>query len=304
MITDYSAEVIVSESSKTRLKRMLMQERLVDKNASMPALESLKDDINLSDVYFGTGLANAKEITSGIPFDFLVYPLLARKIRNNLGNGHIHHLIADKHALLNKFEEDAIRVRAQECRKMMESIAYNIGIENYHIYFSSEISNDASYKVLLDKIDASSFSNRYAMFESVDIEYFHQTRQVILKLGWKFNGESSFDERSFDRQYSNFYGDKIIPIYTPAGKRFTNTNFDTVPYMLSKEDINFRLVISKDEDVLNKVKSLTCSKETMQMCINHYKAIIRLFEEATYKIPAGFNSIWEKIQFIIQFITN
>ena len=292
------------ETSKEILGRVLMQESLIDKNATIPSLHRLAHDAKLTDIYFGTGISNTKEISVGIPFDFLVYPLVANKIRNKIGNGHIHHLIADNHALLNNFDDKTVKKVASDYRKTVEDITDKIGIKNYHIYLSSEVSTDKNYKNLLERVADSSFENKYAKYEAADVEYFRKTRDVLLKLGWKFKGESKFDESVFDKQYSSVFGENIFPIYTACGKRFTDTHYDIVPYTLSKDDIGIRLVISKNEDVLKKVAAQNCSYQTINMLQNHYKSLIRLFEEATERIPNRFKTTWDKVQQITKFITN
>jgi hypothetical protein len=289
--------------SKVTLKKVLIQESLVDKDATMPLVERLSEEVKIQDIYFGTGISNPNEISSGIPFDFLVYPLIANKIRNKLGSGHIHHLIADNHALLNNFDAKVVKRVASSYRTVVEDIAYKIGVKNYHVYLSSEISTDNNYRNLLEKVEKSSFSSTYAKYEATDIEYFRQTRNVLLKLGWKFKGNSNFDESKFDEQYANVFGDNIVSIYTVCGKRFSNNYQNVVPYTLSKNDIQIRFVISKDEDVIKKITDQKCSPQVFNMLKNHYSSLIRLFEETTGKIPQTAKTTWEKVQFINNFLT-
>ncbi len=291
-------------SNRDTLKSILLQESLIDKNASLPHLEKLRNESSIKDIYFGTGISNPVEISCGIPFDILSLLLLANRIRNKLGNGHIHHLIADNHALLNRFDIKTVKKIASEYRKVIEDIVDKIGIGNYHVYLSSEISTDKYYKDLLAKGNATDFENEYAKLEATDIQYFYKTRETLLKLGWKFKGNSNFDEGFFDQQYSNVFGDNMVPIYTASGKKFINGVNDAVPYTLSKKDRNVRLIISKDEDILKKIAQQDCSDQTMKTLQNHYNGIVRLFESATTKVPDTHQSTWQKINYINQFITN
>lgn len=293
-----------TKPNKDTLKSILLQESLIDKTATLPHLEKLPNESFASDIYFGTGISKPGEISCGIPFDFLVYPLIANRLRNKLGNGHIHHLIADNHALLNQLDIKTVKKVASNYRKAIEDMVARIGINDYHVYLSSEISTDNNYKQLLERANKIDFATAYAKLEAMDIHYFYKTRDVLLKLGWKFKGDSNFDESVFDEQYKKAFGNNIVPIYTASGKKFINGINDAVPYTLSKNDVNVRLLIAKDEDILKKVSAQKCSEQTMKMLQNHYNGIVRLFESATERVPVTFQTTWEKINYINQFITN
>lgn len=290
--------------NKETLRSILLQESLIDKSATLPHLDKLTGEAVVKDIYFGTGISKPGEISCGIPFDFLLYPLIANKLRNKLGDGHIYHLIADNHALLNKFDIKTVKKVASNYRKTIEDVVDKMGISNYHIFLSSEISTDKYYKKLFEIVDKIDFSTEYAKLEATDIHYFYKTRDVLLKLGWKFKGESNFDESFFDEQYKKAFGNNIIPIYTASGKKFINGINDAVPYTLSKNDINVRLLISKDEDILKKIAEQKCSEQTMKMLQNHYNGIVRLFESATERVPAAFQTTWEKVDYVNKFISN
>lgn len=290
-------------SKKKILQSAIMQESLINKKATIKKIDALSDDINIGDIYFGTGVCNPSELSCGIPFDTLLYPLIANKLRNKLNkSGHVHHLVADNHAHINNFAGSDIKRISSIYRNTLEQIVSKLGIENYHIYLSSEIATDNNYKAILDRVKDFNFPNQYSKFEATDIEYFHTTRDVLLKLGWKFNGASNFDESNFDAEYEKAFGNNIVPIYTSCGKKFTDTGFDSVPYTVTLKEKNVRILIDKDENIPLKVSLQKCTTTTLKMLENHYKAVIRLLEELLGRLPINY-TIWEKLQYVNQLIT-
>jgi len=223
MEIDYS-NCLTEKATRELLKSIIMQQSLIEKKSSIASIEMMPDDTEVKNIFLGTGISKLDELTQAVPFDFLVFPLVAAKIQKNIGDCHIHHLIADNHASINNLCKKDIKKVAANYRKTVEDIIGNMDIENYHVYLASEISTDSNYQLLLDKILSSNFSNEYSRFEATDVEYFHRTRKVSLKLGWKFNGEGKYDETSFDNDYKNCFGRNVYSIYTVCGKRFDDKN--------------------------------------------------------------------------------
>lgn len=291
------------ESLESLLKRIIMQEPLIDRKSTLHSIEGIPDNIDNFNIFFGTGISNPNGLSIGVPFDFLLYPLLAAKLQKKLTNCEIHHLIADNHALINNANKKDIRKLAASFRKSVEDIVNNLGIENYHIYLASEIATDTTYKKLFESLNVVNNENEYFRFEATDIEYFHRTRNVQLKLGWKFKGNGNRDENIFDKTYTKNFGHGVFSVYTSSGKRFDDKKPNAVPYTLYQSEINNRIIIDKNEDVLQKVKSQNCSDQTINMLKKHYSAIVRLFCEVCRRVPDSFGTIWDKLQYINQFIT-
>lgn len=302
MEIDYT-ECSTTVLTRDVLKSVIMQQSLIEKKSSIASIEMMPDDTEVKSIFLGTGISKPDELTQAVPFDFLVFPLVAAKIQKTIGNCHVHHLIADNHALINNLGKKGIRHVAVNYRKMIEDIIGNMDIENYHIYLASEIATDKNYQLLLDQILSSNFSNEYSRYEATDVEYFHRTRQVSLKLGWKFNGESKYDEASFDSDYKKCFGRNVYSIYTVSGKRFDDKKPNTVPYTVYKSEMDHRLIVSKDEDVFKKINLQKLPINTAKMIENHYKGLVRLYEEVCHKIPSDIKSVWQKVQYIIQMIT-
>lgn len=296
---DYPSQT--EKSIKELLQATVMQQSLIDKKATLAGLDKMPPDVTINDIFFGTGISNPQSLTQGVPFDFLLYPLIAAKIQRAIGLPHIHHLIADKHALINKFDAKDVRKTATHIRMQMEDIVSNLNIDNYHIYLSSEVATDRNYQALLDKVKGMPFANEYAWQEAVDVEYFHVTRNVLVKLGWKFAGNSNFGEDSFDREHNLSFGTNVIPVYTASGKRFDDLKPNTVPYTLYPDEMPFRIIIDRNERVVEKKNMQICKPETVNMLENTYRPMVRLFEEIVTKMPAG--NTWEKMQYIIEFLT-
>lgn len=291
---------VIQKSTNEIFFNILKQEGLIHK-FELEHLKEIPNDFNVN-VFFGTGLSNPREITKGVPFDILNYILVANKIRNKTNeNGHIHHLIADNHTLINGFNITEVKKEATKYRWIIEKIIDNLNIKNYHIYLSSEVSTDINYKNLIDDIPQDIFENKYAKFESADIEYFRRTRSTIVKLGWKFKNAGNFDESYFDNNYQDIYGKNIVPVYIYPGKRIIEKGNDVVPYTLFEKDIDVRFIVSPNESVVSKIAN--ASTLTLKNLNNHYKKIIRIFEETIFRIPVNYQTTWEKLQFIIDTIT-
>jgi len=285
--------------SKDDLKRILNQERLVDKRNTSRAINEFQNSKTNANIYYGTGLASKNELTVGVPFDFLMMPLMAEKIRRRLGKKNIYHIIADTHAVGNGFSEEKVRILARDQKRQIEDIIEKIGISNYYTFLASEIGTDRLHNELVKKTLGSSIGNSYASIEAADIEYFRITRNVGIKIGWALNSLGKFDETFFDKQYKDVFGNLILPIYTRSGKRLDNKKPNAVPYTIFKEDEKFRFIIKEQEDALTKVNESNCDIHTISMLKKHYSALVRLFVEITdFDIDRKLN-VWDKITEII-----
>lgn len=282
----------------------LLQESLIEKTPTLKSLMQLEGVEIGRHIFIGTGISRPGEMASELPLDFLVYPLIARRIQEVIGGCHIHHLVADAHATLNQFNlRDAIRT-GTSFRRKYEHVADRLAIENYHVYLSSEITIDNKYQQLYQHAVTAEFTNEYARREAVDIRYFVETRGIGLKLGWTFKQRGKLDEQVFDQAYQQVFGKDILNIYTASGKKFEDGPNEAVPYTITGNDKDIRLILTPTEDIVFKVGLQDCGDQTMNAIHNHYRAVVRLYEKVIGRLPEGFKNVWEKLNYINQFITN
>lgn len=291
-------------SSNLQLQALLEQETLIDKTATFESFKNFENQSIRGHIFFGTGISRPGEIATELPMDFLIYPLVALKVRAAVPGSHIHHLVADEHALLNQFDEKTCRRAGKAFRKKFENVVDALGIENYHVYLASEIATDNKYKKILCLLNTKQFSSSYARLEAADIRYFFETRNIGYKLSWKFKNNGRLDEMSFDDQYQSVFGKNIINIYTSSGRKFTDGMNEAVPYTVSTDDSEKRLIISGVEDIVKKVQAQHCSEQTLSSLQKHYKSLVRLYETTIKRLPQNAVSTWEKMNQINQIISN
>ncbi len=268
-------------ASHQDLEDLLRQESLVDKDATtLPELSFYPPNI-----YMGIGICNQHALTEGLPVDVFAMLLIAEKLGNNK-----YVLIADAHAQTNGFTKDKVQEKADRLESTLNCALK--GLSQWTIIRASALGQDFAYKQLMSSIE---HPNDYIRMQTADALWFHQQRNVTVKLGWRLNGNKQTDEKGFDR-----YVD--LPefgfVYVECGKTFDPTHLRAPPYFT--HDASSRILLDCAEDPGVKIRNAIAryGNEAVHPYLNFLKKVVRLYEKVIEPLPRG--PIAEKLRCIIE----
>ena len=248
------------------------------------------EDLRSKSLYFGTGLCTTKEMSAGIPFDFLGLVATAEAIRRICGFGKIIHLVADSHAKTNRFVSDGdVDKKAHEFRELFIKIAKNLGLaEKYEVLLASEIDITDEYTGILSKIPFKDTSGNdihdYARREWADMEYLYTTPKytTCLKLSWmmplKKGQKHTSDEVFFDTGYKDHFKRPYSFIYNRAAVTFDPNRLNVSPYTFVP--VEKRLLLTHDQDAVVKLAEFTVAKhKAKDKALEHVETIVKFMQQ-------------------------
>lgn len=241
--------------------------------------------VNLSrpNIFLGTGVATKNKLSEKIPFDSLGFLLSAEFIRQQIPDSHVFLLIADQHAwLANKLFENGSKKIANQQEIIFGRLISKLGISNWHIFKASE---------LFPQAEPDSYEN----LETRDVFHFFHHRNTGIKIGWKSadkNDQHLTDEAHFDH---NFDFD-IKSIFIKPGVTFDSSKPFESPYICTSP--SKRILLSKVENVAEKLNSRLIPDNQCQAVQNQLKRITILFEQVIGSLPVK-TPVAKKVQLII-----
>ena len=234
-------------------------------------------------IFIGTGVATKNELSKEIPFDSLGFLLSAEFIRQQIPDSHVFLLIADQHAwLANKLFENGSKKIANQQEIIFGRLISKLRISNWHIFKASEL-------FPLAKPDS------YENLETRDVFHFFQNHNAGVKIGWKSadkNDRHQTDEAHFD-QNLDF---DIKSIFIKPGITLDPSKSFESPYICTSP--SERILLSKDENVAEKLNSRLVPNNQCQAVQNQLKRITILFEQVIGPLPAK-TPVAKKVQLII-----
>ncbi|MCL2577944.1 MAG: hypothetical protein FWE27_07840 [Defluviitaleaceae bacterium] len=209
---------------------------------------SFQDVAKGKKVYFGTGLASAKEVSCGFGFELLnmILTALILKERSD-ADGVLHEIGTVGYDISEKQRCKLI----EEQLKLMTNMTRNLGIENiYNVVLSHSYQCCDFYKCILQDVetkmrpfhDLSNFQRygKYIVFQIAQMKYLYEIEKTKIKLGWIIGNkpvlekvDSSYvgilinkghlNEYYFDSIYRYvFPNDEYFFVYTSAGMDVIN----------------------------------------------------------------------------------
>ncbi len=287
------------------MERFIRSESLVHTEPTLKGLRnSLISGKSNTSLFFGCGLTTPKAPSIGLPFDALIFVLIAEKLRRKLKLENIYCHIADTHALSNKFcDKERIIMMANHYKAIFQNIAKVSGIP-LEVRMSSEFDTTIKYKEIFDSINTD--KGEYMQRELTDILWYRETCNVHLKLGWLLqpkNNGNGFDERVFDKEFCNQCDDKMSFAYTVPGKTLDVKRSKVSPYVsISSES---RILFDKHENVFVKLKKVALrrggSKKITEIN-KHFSSIIRLWNDVSKVTIPNDKAVISQVQLIIDTI--
>lgn len=293
---------IMDVSDQTELlKKIVLNEPLIE---SRPSLEGISNEGVKSggSIYYGTGLCTTKEASVNLPFDVLSMVLVAERLRRQLGMNMVYHHIADTHALANPFfTPEQVNENTKRVQETIETVVSNLGLTNFKVVLSSSFDQSAEYQALGAGINTE--LNEYIQRELTDMLWYGG-KGVVLKIGWIIQaGETTlgYDERLFDREFTEMFGKGLSFIYLKAGRTLDHKKPKASPYISTQGEK--RLLLRKDENVFEKfvAAEIEFGNRNFNGARGYFIDIIRAYEKLFGSL--GNLTIEEKIQTIIDNVT-
>lgn len=257
-----------------------------------------------SNIFFGIGLCTSDKPSIGIPFDILLFFLIAEKLRRIMHFSKVIILIADTHAQSNAFmNQKTVNNIKLHTMKTVQNIIRNLSFKNTEVLFASEIRLEDSFQKISKNVPQ--MSNKYLQEELTDIMWLIQHKNVSMKLGWSIDNTLKpvgHDERFFDMQLRTVCTVPISFIFTKSGRTLTLGKPKASPYIATKDEE--RILIDPHENVKQKLQQAEKKFTDLSQLLaskRQFKEMVRLFEKLFFRLPQ--QTLEEKMQFIISVTT-
>jgi hypothetical protein len=241
-------------------------------------------NLSKSNIFIGVGIATPTELSQGIPFDTLGFLLSAEFIKREIPDSKVFLLIADQHAwVANRFSKDNSNKIANLQGEVFQKIISNLKLSNWHIFKASKLFPQA-------------LSDTYENLETRDVSHFFNNHGAGIKMGWKFSTKENThktDEAHFDQNLDL----GIRSIFTKPGVTLDAAKPFESPYICT--DPSKRILLSKNENVLQKLDLESALDNQRQAVQNQLKRITILFEQMIEILPAK-TPVAKKVQLIIE----
>lgn len=242
-------------------------------------------------LFFGTGLVSTRGLSVGLPFDFVMYLIVAAIVRAKLGLSKIIHLIADTHALgtqsADGFEAE-VRRSAEEQARLFKNLAASVGLADvYQVQLASSIREDPYFQQVLAGLEH--IPDQYVRNQAADVHYFHTRHQAAVKLSWHMPSKKvGKDERYFDQLYREKANSTSMSfIYCPPGRTFQSDRQNVCPYssIEGEERILMKAgaVIPDFEAFTSKDKHKLATKAHLQEIVNGFESTFLNLQGTTLK---------------------
>lgn len=286
------------------ITKLIQNEPLLHAEATLKMLHPSLFEEGGGGIYFGTGLTTPKSPSIGLPFDVLMFVLVAEKLRRAFSLQKIHHHIADTHALTNTFTDPmVVKKLALEIREVMQRIT-RITDFPIEVHLSSEFDQMSAYIALMNQIPSD--QGEYVQRELADIQWYHRTLGVRLKLGWMIQAgeaEIGFDERLYDEAFRRQCDPTMSFGYIVAGRTLDPRRQKVSPYISIREEQ--RILLRPDERVREKIETALPQwngDRKLGGVFRHLNAIVRLWDRlAPVPVPQKGDPI-DRVQALIQLI--
>lgn len=276
------------DSSRLDRLRMLQELPLLSNENSIQLNERLLEmDLSQHALYFGTGLCTTKEMSQGLPLDFLGLLSTAAKIREILGFGKIIHLIADSHAKSNHFVSDEeVDAKAKHFKDLVLTAANRLNIRAvYNVQLASDFDTSSEYLEILNGIPSDA-AHEYVRREWSDMEYLARKENVCLKLSWKIPVKQGkihkSDEAFFDQGFVERFQRPYSFVSNRAGITFDPARLNACPYTSATAEK--RILISENEDAEQKLENFSKSTHKVIAKAKESLETTLRFTEKTFNI--------------------
>jgi len=284
----------------------------------------IRDGVKGNKVYFGTGLASAKEVSCGFGFELLNMVLTALIFKEEFGADSILHEIGTVGYDIS--EKQRVKL-IEEQLKLIMNMTRNLGIENiYNIKLSHSYQNHDFFKCVLQDAetkmrpfhDLANFQRcgKYIVLQIAQMKYLYDIEKAKIKVGWIIGNKPVLEKVDSDKvgtlinqgHLNEYYFDSIYRyvfpddefsfVYTSAGMDMINGKKYS-PYTVTKSQHRplltepIKSYLSKVPDSKHKAKTL---KLYEKIIVNNWEYLFGEIKAFGY-MPADERFI-NKLQYI------
>ena len=267
------------------LRREVQQEPLVETHLTLDSLEGPAVDMAPRAVFIGLGLCSRQKLSQGLPLDLLGMLLPAELIRRAVGAPSLVVLVADTHALSNRFVPEEVDRQAGLAVETLIRIGERLELNTLSVQRASALTTDSAYKEVHSEVKdlAPEDANSYVTREVADIAHLQRNLGSIVKVGWTISASALVsrdnDELAFDRSFRRWNGRPLCAVYCKAGRALDDAHPKVSPYVT--ENRNRRVCLRPDEDVAARLSAARdqVSRDTLRGVRNHLRAITRAYSQ-------------------------
>ncbi len=281
--------MISPESSPTwrqALNEVALQEPLIRTRLSLAALEqACACTATPGAVFIGLGLCSPDQLSQGLPLDIIGLLLPAERIRRAVGASALVVLVADSHALLNRFDRREVARSTEEVCAALDRARWALGLDALRVTRATSLHAAPAYREALKRVErvAPDGAGAYFTREAADIAHLQRELGGIVKVGWSISGAPGpshvIDELAFDRSFCTWTGEPLCAVYCKAGRALDDQRPKASPYITLRPER--RICLRVGEDVAGKLAlgAQVASGETVRGVRNHLKAMTRSYAQ-------------------------
>lgn len=267
------------------LRRVVLQDPLVETRLSLDGLEGPVQGEPPKAIFIGLGICSRQKLSQGLPLDLLGMLLPAQRAQRAMGARDMVVLVADSHALSNRFNPDDVARQAEQVVATLEQIKQRLGLDPLTVVRASTFNADPDYAQThaLVREQAPAQADNYVTREVADIVHLQRKYGDILKVGWTISASADVcracDELAFDHSFRTWTGRPLWAIYCKAGHALDDAQPKVSPYVTVDDER--RICLREDEDVAARLARgrALASPATVRAVRNHLRAITRAYSQ-------------------------
>ncbi len=267
------------------LRREVQQEPLVETRLTLDSLEGSGAEAAPRAVFIGLGLCSRQKLSQGLPLDLLGMLLPAERVRRAVGAPSLVVLVADTHALSNRFEPGEVEYQAGRAVETLTRLGDRLELDTLSVLRASALTSDGAYQAVHSEVKdlAPEDTDSYVTREVADIAHLQRNLGSIVKVGWTISASAQVsrdsDELTFDRSFRRWTGRPLCAVYCKAGRALDDAHPKVSPYVTVNPDR--RVCLRQDEDVAARIASAQerVSRDTLRGVRNHLRAITRAYSQ-------------------------
>ncbi|MBK8010275.1 MAG: hypothetical protein IPK13_02945 [Deltaproteobacteria bacterium] len=262
------------------MRETIRQEPLIETNVSLSSIERFAGASSPETIFMGLGLCSATSLSRALPVDVLGMLVPAERMRHTMGAKRILVLIADEHALSNRFPVASVEARARETESWLLAMKERLHFEHLEILRASDLHRERAHRALLKDIRVrAGDAHPYIVRQAGDVMLLNERWGGIVKVGWTLGPKSRHhakaDEQVFDRLAESWTSARIPSVYCKPGRVLDDRKNKAPPYVAIEP--SKRICMGENENVFQKIEAARhhVSEPTVRAVRNHLKAIAK-----------------------------
>ncbi len=265
------------------VRELIRQEALIDTRTSLRALAEYTRAAPPRAVMVGIGLCTSTRLSAALPLDVLGLLMPAERVRQAYGASTLLVLVADQHALYNRFDPLEVERRAQETVAALSRVRAALGLYRLSLVRASRFHRSRAYREVLAEVGERlpARMHPYVERQVADVAYLDRRYDGIVKVGWGRDSSprpARTDERSFDALVTACFGHQVGYVYCKPGRALSDRARKAAPYIATSSA--HRICLRRDEDPAEKLRAAArwASPETIAGVRRHLRRICYAYQ--------------------------